>query len=586
MSAWAVLPFDANRPAAIVEPVKRNSALSSQDSPSTSAALTKRPATERLIPALLIVLTICTMAPLLTADFTNWDDHNTIVDNKWLNPPSLSHLVHAWDPRAPVYMDIYIPLTYTVWSAVAAVSYVPVADPETNSHLNPWLFHGVNVLVHVCSVLLVFQILKLLVRRPWVAAAGAALYAVHPVQVEPVAWVSGLKDVLCGCMGLLAIRQFIVYAQKDQTDQSRLNGNVLSGSMRLSGHYLAATLAFLLAMLAKPSGVVVPMLAIVIDQILIRRPLGRTAISVAPWLVLAIPFVLIGRFAQPGRYLTYVTPLVYRPLIALDSLTFYLYKLFFPLHLTISYGRKPQVVIEHHWYAYTWIAPIAVLAALWIWRKRAPWLIAAVGVFWLAVLPVLGLAQFDFQGISTVADHYLYLAMLGPAIAVAFLLQHARQKWVGGLVVIVLLVLATRSFLQTRTWANSIALYSHALAVNPNECGVYNNLGLTYEDQHNYGAAMATFTEGLTHSPHCVQIEANLAMLLGNDGKLDEAEELFKDASKYVPRYSDQHKWVQDGLAQIAKARAQGKSSIPLGKTARSDTHLTPTSQPIQLQRD
>src|SRR6185437_3089833 len=112
-------------------------------------------------------------------------------------------------------------------------------------HLNPWLFHGVNVLVHVFSVLLVFQILKLFVRRPWVATAGAALYAVHPVQVEPVAWVSGLKDVLCGCMGLLALWQFILYALKDRSDQSQLNGIAASGSMRLSSHYVAATIAFL-----------------------------------------------------------------------------------------------------------------------------------------------------------------------------------------------------------------------------------------------------------------------------------------------------------------------------------------------------
>ena len=565
----------------------RNSTLSYQGPGEPSADLLKgkNPGGGRFIPALLIVFTLGAMSPLFTADFTNWDDRNTIVDNKWLNPPSWDHLAHSWDPRPPVYMDIYIPLTYTVWSGVAAVSYVPVEDPETRSHLNPWMFHGVNVLVHVCSVLLVFQILKLLVRRPWIAAAGAALYAVHPVQVEPVGWTSGLKDVLCGCMGLLAIWQYMLFALQDQSEQSR---SVRQPIFRffLSSHYLAATIAFLLAMLSKPSGIVVPLLVIIIDQALIRRPLFKTAISTAPWLLLAIPFVLIGRSAQTGAYLTYITPLAYRPLIALDSLAFYLYKLFFPLHLTITYGRRPEVVIARHWYAFTWIAPVAVVIALWIWRRKAPWLIAAVGVYWLAVLPVLGLVPFDFQSLSTVADHYLYLAMLGPAIAAAFLLLKVRQKWIGVIVVLILLTLATRSFLQARTWENGLALYNHAIAVKPTECGPYNNLGLTYEGMHDYGSAIATFTNGLQHSPHCVQIETNLAMLLGNDGKLDEAERLFDDAKLQVAVNSPQGKLIQHGLKEIARARAEGRSSITIEKSEPSDAHLTPTSQPIQLQRD
>lgn len=562
--------------------MNRNSALSSPepDGPRIDLAKSRSSFRERLISALLIVLTLGAMAPLFTAEFTNWDDRGTIVDNKWLNPPSWGHLAHAWDPRAPVYMDIYIPLTYTVWSAVAAVSYVPVEDPEARSHLNPWMFHGVNVLVHICSVLLVYQILKLLVRRPWAAAAGAALYAIHPVQVEPVAWTSGLKDVLCGCMGLLAIWQYILYAQQDQSKEPGTRQHV-SSHLSLSGHYVLAMIAFVLAMLSKPSGIVVPLLVIVIDQALIRRPLIRTATATAPWFLLTIPFVLIGRAAQPGAYLTYVTPLLYRPLIALDSLAFYLYKLVFPLHLTIMYGRRPQVVIEQHWYLYTWIAPVAVLGALWIWRKEKPWLFAAVGVYWLAVLPVLGLVAFDFQSISTVGDHYLYLAMLGPAIAAAFLLSGVKQKWIGGAVIIVLLALATRSFLQCRTWQNAVTLYRHAIAVNPTECGPYNNLGLAYEDQHDYAAAMAAFSDGLRHSPHCVQIECNFGTLLVNDGQLDEAERIFNDAKLRVSRYSEQEKLVQSGLARVAFARAQRRSPA-----APEKPHLTPTSQPIQLQRD
>jgi hypothetical protein len=431
---------------------------------------------ERLISALLVLAVLVTFAPLFTCNFTTWDDNQTVVQNPWLNPPALSHFPEFWNPAPPVYMDIYMPLTYTVWSGVAAMSYVPVADPETGAFLNPWVFHGANVLLHAGSALLAFAILKRLTRHPWAAAAGAALFALHPVQVEPVGWVSGMKDVLAGFLSLLAIWQYVSFAMPaaQTDDDSLITSPVISasalGSRTRWFHYGAALFAFACAMLAKPSAVVLPLIVGMIDLALLRRSWRawpRVLAALVPWLALAIPIIVEGRLAQPPTPLGYVPPIGLRPLIATDALAYYLYKLALPIWLCIVYDHSPRAALAQGRPYFTWIAPLAVAVAALLWRKRFPWFLAAVGVYWLAVLPVLGLAPFDFQRLSTVADHYLYLAMLGPAMAAAFVVMRTRARPAVVISVVVLAAMAARSLAQTWTWRDSRTLYRHALAVNP-----------------------------------------------------------------------------------------------------------------------
>jgi tetratricopeptide (TPR) repeat protein len=503
----------------------------------------------RYAAGLLVLLVLLTYWPLLTADFTNWDDQATIVHNHWLNPPKLAHFREFWDPRQP-FMDIWIPMTYTVWSVVAAVAYVPTADPETSASLNPWVFHGANVAVHICSVLLVFSIVRRLTGKTWPAAAGAALFALHPVQVESVGWLSGMKDLLCGCFSLLAIQQYIFFARAPEREDAESRDE---SSRR--AHYILATLAALLAMLSKPAGVALPAVVMVIDIILLRRRIGAIAKALWPWMVMAGLFVLEGRFAQPPHHHGYVTPLLLRPLIATDALAFYLYKLVLPVQLAVTYDRAPAVALAAHWAYFTWLAPVLVAFAAWIRRRRFPWLLAAVGVYWAAVLPVLGLVPFDFQDFSTVADHYLYLAMLGPAIAVGFWLAGSRSRLLTLFCVAILAAFGVRSWVQSHVWKDAVSLHRNAIAVNPQECAGYNNLAEAYLSRRRVPEAIATFQEGLTHAPRCVPLQLNLAPLLANQGRLDEAERLFKSAAALAS--GDDLKKAREGLAKVAQMRRE-----------------------------
>jgi uncharacterized membrane protein len=147
-----------------------------------------------LVPLIIVLLvTAVVFAPVCVAEFSGMDDAGNLVKNPRMNPPGLSAVGWYWSHS---FADLYIPITYTIWSAIAAVARTPTADGAME--LNSYIFHTVNLLFHLGSAAVVFFILRRLVGRDWPASLGALLFAIHPVQVESVAWVSGLKDVQAG----------------------------------------------------------------------------------------------------------------------------------------------------------------------------------------------------------------------------------------------------------------------------------------------------------------------------------------------------------------------------------------------------
>src|SRR5207247_3214952 len=141
--------------------------------------------------------------------------------------------------------------------------------------LNPWVFHGANVLVHALAACVVFLLLRRLEMPDVAALFGAALFAVHPVQVEPVGWTSGLKDVLCGLFSLIALWQYVEYVQRGKW------------------HYWIAMAAFVWALLCKPSAMMVPAIAIAIDWVILRRPLRQVLWTSALWWPIAIAVAVV-----------------------------------------------------------------------------------------------------------------------------------------------------------------------------------------------------------------------------------------------------------------------------------------------------
>ena len=212
--------------------------------------------------------------PTLAFEFT-WDDNANVWANPLLNPVTWANLRTLW--QAP-YASLYVPMTYTVWAALAWLHQLWWPGP-----LSPAPFHGLNVLGHALNGLLVAQLLRRLLspehppalRTRVAATAGALLFVVHPLQVEAVAWVSSLKDVLYGWWALLALWHYLEYARRPPGYQRWLQ-------------YGLAILTFSLALLSKPAAVMVPGLAGVLAWGLFQQPWRSTLLTLGPWLCFAI----------------------------------------------------------------------------------------------------------------------------------------------------------------------------------------------------------------------------------------------------------------------------------------------------------
>ncbi|MGD1277029.1 MAG: hypothetical protein ABR964_07390 [Tepidisphaeraceae bacterium] len=428
-----------------------------------------------VIRLLLLVLVLAVFGRILGNEFVDWDDGGLIYANPNLNPPTWSSLVRHWDPRDKTNISLYDPLVFTVWWGLACVSRLNYPD-VVGATLNPMVYHGANLLVHWLSACVVLEILLQLRLSPWPAGIGAMLFAIHPLQTEAVAWATGMKDLLSGLLALAAIWRYLV-AMQSQGRQRRWKWaevtvlNVLFGAiltpLLLTWNSLGASVLYALALLSKPSAVVVPGMVWVLDVVIFGRSWKQSLLRVVPWLALAVGATVVAAMIQSTQMLKPVS-LWHRPLIAADALTFYLYKLMVPIRLSCDYGRTPAAVLVDplHPLYWSWLVPVAL--ALVLWRSRNKILIAAGLIFLMGLLPVLGLVTFVFQFFSTVADRYVYLSMLGVAMAAAWAVQRGGAGRVGPVAAGVLMVLGALSFAQAGMWKDTETLYQRAVATNPN----------------------------------------------------------------------------------------------------------------------
>lgn len=483
----------------------------------------------RYLPlALVLLLTLLVFVQVLGHDFVSWDDDVFLYQNPHYSPPTGDSLARVW---AGAYAHLYAPVTYTAWWLVARVAGSGSGGPP-----HPGPFHCASLLAHLLTVSLAYALLLLLTRSRWPAAVGAMLFALHPLQVEPVAWASELKDLLSGAFGLAAL---LLYA----LSRRAAGAGLASGGAAAGRHatlprslplYLLATLCFVLAMLSKPNAVALPLIACVLDYCLLRTPgetrrraLGGLLLRAGPWLLLGVAHAALTRAVQPPSE-ALLLPLWQRVFVAGDSLAFYLGRLAWPVRLGADYGRMPALVAASWWGYVTWLGPAALLCTAYLLRRRSRWALPALLWFALALLPVLGLLPFDFQQYSTVADHYAYLALFGPALALAGLAVHLRGFYPRLPVVVLLALLAAQSGLQTMTWRDSQVFWRHTMEVNPRSFLAHNNLGAIYQLGGALPRAAEQFELALQLKPDDPDTLVNLGMVLAQLRQAERAEGLLK----------------------------------------------------------
>jgi Flp pilus assembly protein TadD len=485
----------------------------------------------RWIPLLLIVATGVAFGRVVSNGFGPFDDEQTIRDNPRLNPPQFTADGVLWYWNHP-YMSLYAPLTYTAWGTIAQFSRVPVPGEPGTFKLSPQYFHVASLLLHVASVLLVYAILRRLLGRAWPAAAGALLYGLHPLQVEAVAWTSGLKDVLSGCLSLAAIWLYLRAVAPAGTTTTTMPADVASADApaRIDPLcYVLGLLCFALAMLAKPAAMMTPLLLAVIDLIILRRPAERIGRSLGPWLALAIPIAVIAKWAQTGEGVPFVE-IWQRPIVAGASLVFYLQKLVLPTGLAFEYGWRPLPMLQKGWFYAIAVIPLALAVVLWVGRRRWPWLGAAGLIFVAALLPVLGFVPFMYQVHSTVGDHYVYVAMLGPALALAWALGRVDpRRWTSAAagVGVILMLLGALSFAQLGHWRDEEVVLQRTLAINPCSALAQNAMGQVYARRGDFAAAEKAFRTSAECNPDFIPALFNLVRIYGFLDRPDDAIKAF-----------------------------------------------------------
>ena len=449
--------------------------------------------------------------------FPFWDDDIHVHANPHIAELSWGSVGALW---AGPWQQLYIPLTYSVWAGLAALSRWADGLPVTAGALNAAWFHGANVLVHAVSAALAFVLLRRLAgqfaggapeRRVNLAAAlGALFFALHPLQVEPVAWISGLRDVLGGCLGLAALA-------------------VLFGGDRFGpGRWGAATLLFVASLAAKPAGVALPLVAGILAVMPFRWTWRQIAWVLGPWLIIGALWVLLTSSAQWAAELAVgLVPVWMRPFVAGDALAFYLAKTVWPAGLAADYGRAPDVALDAGWLWWMWIGPVALAVGLFALRPLRVYLVPFL-VFAAALLPTLGLVPFNFQLVSTVADRYAYLALIGPALALAMIVARTAKPWPAALAATVVVLLAVGTIGRLPLWSEDLKLFAATLEVNPRSWKAMHNYASALDDRGRTAEGERLMREVIARRPDSAEAYNDLAVMVWKLGRRPEAAELMR----------------------------------------------------------
>ncbi len=452
---------------------------------------------------LLFFLCAAVFARSLTGEFLSWDDAQHITQNPWLLDGDVGRF---WQKE---YYGFYIPVAYTVWTWLWQLWPSPMA------------FHLLNVLLHFFNSVMVFVLARKILassnmrglderakdHTPF-ALFTAALFAIHPLQVETVAWISGGRDVMAAFFGLSA-----VLAAWNTSDR-------LFPTWSATLRRVFATVLFALGLLCKPGIVVLPLAVRWLSWFSERR--GLKPLMMGFWIMLAL--VAAGWTSQlQKQFVNTRIPEVRlwdKPLIAADAVWHYLVKFFAPVALSADYGRTPALALEQG--RYSWLVAavavfIVILGVLAAFHRRPPrsfW--GSLGFFLILLSPTLGFVGFAAQDISTVFDRYMYLPGIGLSLAIAAVFTTAKipRLEVRYALAVVFVVLCTLlSILRVPVWKNSRALSADTVAKNPASYHSWVNLANAELAEKNFATAGESLLKARDLKPDVAVAWANLAHL-------------------------------------------------------------------------
>ncbi|MGQ0829673.1 MAG: tetratricopeptide repeat protein [Bacteroidota bacterium] len=445
-------------------------------------------ANRKYLIVILFALSLLLYARTLNYEFV-WDDERIhLTENSQLmNGDVLSF----WEKP---YSGMYIPMSYTTWTLFNEFS--NSKEPSTK------IFHLINILTHSINCILIFQLLLILFKNQIHAFFGSLLFLLHPLQVESVAWISEFRGLYSVFFSILSLICIVLFVEK--------NKKIKALSFLSSIQFICATILFILAILSKPSAVILPFVATILIWCFYKDNFLMIFKSLLLWFLLLIPILLITHNVQPTDHTYKDITLWQSILIAGDSLFFYLYKLIIPYPLVACYGFTPKLILASKTIYITAFVCVCIAIYLFIKRNTQPLLFSAFAIIFFSLLPVLGFVFFDFQKYSNVADRYFYFAMLGvtlliPSIA-KIITRYGNLKYLAGSIFIIFVFLNIK---QTNTWKNEFMVWDNTLKHYQNNEKTYYNRGVE-------NGKMGKFQEAIADYTQCLSINGNYIWALAN----------------------------------------------------------------------
>ena len=492
-----------------------------------------------LVCLFLILVTAVVYFPVATHRFINFDDPDYVTGNPYvqagLRPESIRWALTV------VFSSNWHPLT---WMS-------HMLDCQLYGQ-NPAGHHLTNVIFHIANTVLVFLLLKLMTSAFWRSAFVAALFALHPLHVESVAWVAERKDVLSGFFGLLTLLAYAKYTMgADRAGKAKSEiRNPKSEIGKKTGFYTLALLFFALGLMSKPMLVTWPFVMLLLDF----WPLKRSPAGLRRWVPLIlekIPFfglaavscviTFLGQKASGAMVPLNDTPLAARIANAIVSYGRYLAKTFWPSKLAVFYPYERLSWESGEVLAAFAIVMIATGAALWAWKSKPYW---PVGWLWFVgiLVPVIGIVQVGKQAF---ADRYMYLPHIGLFVVIAWGAADlmARFQWprwsefvIGGGVVTSAVIITSH---QLRYWRDTKTLFEHTIAVTSRNHVAYTVIAAELVESNKLAEATEDCRLALEFSPCYPEAHNTLGAIYAKQDKFDEAIASYKKALECDPNYGD-----------------------------------------------
>ena len=483
-----------------------------------------------LICLAMAILTVITFWQLKDCGFVNYDDNIYVYENAYvqygLNWNSIGQTFSSELGKGIAHWH---PLT---WLSL-------MLDYQIFG-LKPQGFHLVNLLFHVMNTILLFLIFGRMTKTLWPSAFVAALFAIHPLHVESVAWITERKDVLSTFFWMLTMGAYSYYVEHP-------------GFRR----YFFVLLFFVLGLMSKPMLVTLPFVLLLLDYWPLRRfgeikqadPGYKWSLiypllwEKVPLFVLAILSSIVTYFAaQVGGGFVYIEalPLGIRIGHAFISYITYIGKMIWPSNLAVLYPH-PGLLVS--WQVMGSVFLLIAITVAVFWRaKRSPYL--ATGWLWYlgTLVPVLGIVQ---AGSQAMADRYTYVPLTGLFIMVAWSIPDLLKKWNHRKEILLassalsILCLSIITWTQVGYWQNSIKLYDHTLKVTDYNWQIHYNRGMTYYSLGNYTQAIEDYGRAIEIRPSYAEAYTNRGVAYYSLGNYRQAIDDYSRAIEIRPNYAE-----------------------------------------------